>query len=98
MTCAVVQDETKIQTERIELPTSAVLKPRHNRLDHVCTQNYIQVGREGHRSPCLVHAKHALYHLSYTPEKICVVVQRKDVEERGIDPLASRMLSARSAI
>ena len=26
----------KVQTERIELPTSAVLKPRHNRLDHVC--------------------------------------------------------------
>ena len=24
-------------------------------------------GAGGYRSPCLVHAKHALYHLSYTP-------------------------------
>ena len=26
-----------------------------------------QNGGAGYRSPCLVHAKHALYHLSYTP-------------------------------
>ena len=30
-------------------------------------RKYHIVGREGHRSPCLAHAKRALYHLSYTP-------------------------------
>ena len=35
-----------LQTERIELPTSAVLKPRHNRLDHVCTKINDCLGRD----------------------------------------------------
>ena len=31
----------------------------------------IVCGEDGHRSHCLVHAKHALYHLSYIPERVC---------------------------
>ena len=29
-------------------------------------------GEDGHRSHYLVHAKHALYHLSYIPESVLV--------------------------
>ena len=30
-------------------------------------------GEDGHRSHYLVHAKHALYHLSYIPESVLLV-------------------------
>ena len=61
----------------------------------------IVCGEDGHRSHCLVHAKHALYHLSYIPERVLVLnasTLKPKVEDRGIDPLTCRMQSGRSAI
>ena len=48
-----------------------------------------------------MHAKHALYHLSYIPERVLVLnagTLKPKVEDRGIDPLTCRMQSGRSAI
>ncbi|RDX58377.1 hypothetical protein CR513_62312, partial [Mucuna pruriens] len=53
------------------------------------------IGDAGYRSPCLSHAKRALYHLSYIPMIVQVL---KILEMRGIDPRTSRMLSERSTI
>ena len=39
-------------------------------------------GEDGHRSHCLVHAKHALYHLSYIPERVLVKGQHSSQKWR----------------
>ena len=57
------------QTAVRRLNASSGNRTRGNRLegDYVTTTPMTQSGDDGYRSRCLVHAKHALYHLSYTP-------------------------------
>ena len=40
-------------------------------------------GEDGHRSHYLVHAKHALYHLSYIPERVLVKGQHTQAKSGG---------------
>ena len=50
-------------------------------------------GGAGYRSLCLLHAKQALYHLSYTPKVVCIVTYvvldwraKRKMRQPGVEP------------